>query len=136
MLERMLFDYPELEHHLKNRIEELKYPVVEKDDNVGGGKSNKVSNPIESFVITIDEDKVIHGFRKQQIAIQEALGKLDLGMNKTIKRYYFDNEANNRSARSIAKEYGYSKSEYYRQRDFFYKRILDNLGLPHLAKDI
>ena len=53
----LLQDYPNIPNRIKQREEEIKHPVVPRDDNVGGGKAQfKPGSPVENVVLTLNDD--------------------------------------------------------------------------------
>ncbi|TPR41257.1 hypothetical protein DY123_07135 [Apilactobacillus micheneri] len=137
LVEKMLFDYPKIDGYINKRRNEIKNPFVEdRDENVGGGKSNKITKAIENYVITVDEDKTLQSLKQQKESINEALTVLNPDISMVFKRYYFNNEARYKTLQGLATEYHVSKSLLYKERDMFFKDILKSMDLYYLCKRI
>ncbi|TPR19971.1 hypothetical protein DY138_00610 [Apilactobacillus timberlakei] len=137
MVEKMLFDYPKIDEYVKQRVEEIKNPFDEfKDENVGGGKSNKTTLAVENLVISIDEDKTLNALNKQKSAVESAIKSLEPTFYKIFSRYYFRNEARYKTLQGLAMEYHISKSLLYKERDSLFADILKNMNLYYLCKKI
>ncbi|TPR40423.1 hypothetical protein [Apilactobacillus micheneri] len=135
MVEKMLFDYPKIDEYVKQRIEEIKNPFDEfKDENVGGGKSNKTTLAVENLVISIDEDKALKALKRQKHAITNSITKLSPDVFTVFKKYYFDGQVRNRTLVSLANQYHLSKSVIYRERDLFFADILKQLNLYYYVQ--
>lgn len=88
-IEEILRDYPNLDRYIAQRTEELRYPHREHDENVGGGKSSKISKPQEQMVITIEADKRLAMLEKEQRAIKKCLDNTDGDTRVIINELYF-----------------------------------------------
>ncbi|CAI2675310.1 hypothetical protein AKUG0406_PHAGE200210 (plasmid) [Apilactobacillus kunkeei] len=128
----MLFDYPKIDEYVEKRREEIEHPWIEQDENVGGGKSNKISNPIESMIITIDEDRIIRRLVEQKNAIYNACTHLKPEYLSVIRRYYFYNQASFKTINTIIKELDVPKTSFYRAFAAFKHEIMSNLELEFL----
>lgn len=90
MLEDILRDYPDLPKHIKEREEELKYPVLDKDENVGGGRAeNRMRDPVSKFVITVHDDRWLNRLKEEYRAIDECLDESGDITVKIINELYF-----------------------------------------------
>lgn len=56
-LDELFEDYQTVDHDIRMREFELDYPIPERDDNIGGGRSSFISRPQERIAIKRDEDK-------------------------------------------------------------------------------
>ena len=88
-VEAILRDYPDLETYIKNRKQELMIPHREIDDNVGGGKSSKISKPQEQMIITIDADKRLKVLEREKAAVEKCFFESDTDTQIIIKELYF-----------------------------------------------
>ncbi|MBS4750985.1 DUF722 domain-containing protein [Carnobacteriaceae bacterium zg-ZUI78] len=86
-IEDILRDYPKINQYLKEREEELMYPL-QQDNNVGGSRSTLVDKPTERKVITILEDKQLRQMKRQKEAIEYAFESSDVLTCEMIKLYY------------------------------------------------
>lgn len=132
IINQMLFDYPKIDEYVERRREEIEHPWIEQDENVGGGKSNKISNPIESMIITIDEDRIIRRLVEQKNAIYTACTHLKPEYLSVIRRYYFYNQASFKTINTIIKELDVPKASFYRAFAAFKHEIMSNLELEFL----
>lgn len=128
----MLFDYPKIDDYVKRRREEIEHPWIETDENVGGGKSNKITKPIENMIITIDEDKIIRRLVEQKNAIYNACQNLKPEYLSVIRRYYFYNQARFKTIRGILSEQNIPSMSFYRAFAAFKREIISNLELEFL----
>lgn len=132
LVDKMLFDYPHIDRYVENRREELQYPYTEPDENIGGSKSTKESRPIENFIITIDEDKTLHGLLEQKNAIYKACQNLKPEHFKIIERYYFYNQAKFKTMGALLMEFNVPERTFYRALAAFKHEIISNLELNFL----
>lgn len=87
-IEDLLRDYPRLDKYLKEREEELLYPVQEADANVGGSRSTVVSKTTERKAINLAEDVRLRQLRKQKEAVEYAFECSDVVTCNAIRLYY------------------------------------------------
>lgn len=132
LVDKMLFDYPHIDKYVENRREELQFPYTETDENVGGSKSTKVSKPIENLIITIDEDKTLHGLLEQKNAIYKACQTINPEFLAVIERYYFYNQARFKTMNAIILELNVPRRTFYRALAAFKHEIISNLELNFL----
>lgn len=88
-IEEILRDYPKMDRYIHDRREELMFPIKSEDDNVGGGKSSKISKPQEQMLITIDEDKQLKALEREQRAVKTCLDESDTDTNIIARELYF-----------------------------------------------
>ena len=88
-IEEILRDYPKMDRYIHDRREELMYPIQDDDENVGGGKSSKVSRPQEQLLITIDEDKQLKALEREREAVKISLADSDVDTNVIAEELYF-----------------------------------------------
>lgn len=132
VVDKMLFDYPKIDDYVKERRESLEHPYIEPDENVGGGKGNKISKPIENIIISIDDDKILHGLVKQKNATYLALQKLNPEFLPVIERYYFYNQARFTTMDALIKKFNLPRMSFYRALNGLRHDILNNLSLSYL----
>lgn len=70
------------------RREELMYPYVEEDSNVGGGKANNNQSKVEMGVINILEDEVLQSYERTIERVMNVLQYLDIKEIEIIEAYY------------------------------------------------
>jgi len=90
-IEEILHDYPNMDRYINERRKALMYPTKDDDENVGGGKSSKVSRPQEQMVITIDEDKQLKALEREKRAVEVSLLDSDTDTNIIAREIYFKN---------------------------------------------
>lgn len=88
-IEEILRDYPKMDRYIHDRREELMFPTKSEDENVGGGKSSKVSRPQEQMIITIDEDKELKALEHEKKAVEASLLDSDTDTNIIARELYF-----------------------------------------------
>lgn len=89
MIEEILRDYPNVDKYIEEREQELMYPMQETDENVGGGKGNKISKPQERMVITLESDRRLNQLKKQRDAVEECYINSDEDTQHIISELYF-----------------------------------------------
>ncbi len=72
-IEQTLLDYNEIDKHIKNRVEEITYPVSIPDDNIGGSSAGTISNPTERLAVTIMDDMLISNLKHTKNVVDEVL---------------------------------------------------------------
>lgn len=88
-VEAILKDYPDLKKYIKDRKQELMIPHREVDENVGGGKSSKISKPQEQMMVTIDADKRLKVLEREKSAVERCYFDSDLDTQIIIRELYF-----------------------------------------------
>lgn len=133
-VEDLITDYPKIPRYIEMKKQSIKYPVSKnRDENVGGGKSNIITIPNEQYIIKIDDCEFISHFEHQFTAIYDALDKFDKDFNEVIEEFYF-NENNTKTLAALGFEHGYSTKAIYAERNKLFNAILKNLNLEHLAE--
>lgn len=87
--ENVLRDYPHIDEYIKDRKLELVYPSKELDENVGGGKSSKISRPQETYVVTLDQDMRLRMLERQKNAVTDCYLATDKDTRTIIDELYF-----------------------------------------------
>lgn len=125
-IESILRTYRQYPDWISNRTQEIMYPVVEIDENVGGGRSSQVSNPTEKIVSNLIMDKRLSELYREYNAVNYAF---DSCVNDNVKRiielYYIKRTHN---WKGIAELTNYSEKQCQRLRDKFVKSVADYLG--------
>jgi len=120
-LDRKFAKYNEYNTEIAIRKEELK--LKEADDNIGGGKSNIVSNPVENQIVKEMSDPYIANRVLWKKAIRETLEEQSHEIKKLIENKYWG-EDSWMDWVSFGKKHGYSRNTIYRIR----QRILLAFG--------
>lgn len=121
-------DYPYLDKYIKEREDELMYPVQEPDDNIGGGKGSKISKPQEQMIITLDEDKRLNALRRQQRVIDDCLDDSD-DITKTIARELYFKDHPTYTMTGLSKKLHYSTARLYRIQNKFLNKVAKKLNI-------
>lgn len=130
-LEDILEDYPNLKKYIDNRIDDLKHPVYERDENVGGGRAqNKPRNPTLDMIITIEEDKRLNALERQREAIADCLDKCSKTTEKIIRGYYFGHHRNQSFEGYVVQHFdGVAPRSASRWRQKFMEDLANKLGM-------
>ena len=88
-IEEVLRDYPKLDKYISDRNKELRHPYREPDENIGGGKSSKISKPQEQMLITIEADKRLSMLEQEKKAIDKCLITASDDTKTIISELYF-----------------------------------------------
>lgn len=129
-IEEILRDYPNLEKYIRDRRKELMYPIQDDDENVGGGKSSKVSRPQEQMIITIDEDLRLKALEREKRAVEKVLLGSDSETYMIADRLYFHNSNNDSLDNLINKhEVLCGHTQAFQRRTKLINGIAKELGL-------
>lgn len=128
LVEQLLRDYPDMPKEIKRRRLQLKYPVKEKEENVGGSKSHSDISPQEMFVITLDQDKRLNKLEEEHEIIANIIDKLPEKSKQIIKMYYFDHYTKY-TWRDVAIQVNYSVRNCIDIRDNVVNSIGKRLGI-------
>ena len=112
-LDRKFAQYYQYNKEIAIRKEEMK--MREADENIGGGKSNIMSNPIESQVIKEMSDPYIANRELWKRAIKETLCDQSCEVQELICLKYWG-EDSWMDWVSFGRKHGYSKPSIYRLR--------------------
>lgn len=82
-IEKYWIDHEHNKRQLKFREWELLHPFSETDTNIGGGKSNKISNITEQKAVALAEDKLYQNLKHIVNVIEDLYQELD-NDSKTI----------------------------------------------------
>ncbi|MFT8584975.1 transcriptional regulator [Liquorilactobacillus hordei] len=133
-VEDILRDYPKIDRHIEKREQELRYPIKPTDENIGGGRAqNKRAEPVETMVITIDEDEALNAFKRQRDVIDDCLGEVGSDTETIIKELYFKHYPQftlNGLVENNLLTVG--KQQAYNLRNNFIKDVAKGLGLYDL----
>ena len=90
-VEDILRDYPKLDKYIEQREAELRYPMSQPDDNVGGGKTNYPDHDgLLRTLITIDEDRRINALKRQKDVIEDLLDECSKDTKIIVQELYFN----------------------------------------------
>ncbi|APX73125.1 hypothetical protein BTM29_11425 [Companilactobacillus allii] len=88
-IETILKDYPDMDNYIKKRKEEIMVPHREIDENVGGGKSSKISKPQETMMVTLDADRRLNMLEREKKAVEKCFFESNFETQMIIKELYF-----------------------------------------------
>ncbi|MDT7016163.1 transcriptional regulator [Latilactobacillus curvatus] len=88
-IEGILRDYPNIPDYIKQREQELMYPIQTPDENIGGGRSSTIIKPQERMIITLDEDRRLNALKQQRKLIDDTLDEFGTDTEAIINELYF-----------------------------------------------
>lgn len=88
-IEGILRDYPNIPDYIKQREQELMYPIQTPDENIGGGRSSTITKPQERMIITLDEDRRLNALKRQRNLIDDTLDEFGNDTEVIINELYF-----------------------------------------------
>ncbi|WP_283679937.1 transcriptional regulator [Lentilactobacillus sp. Marseille-Q4993] len=126
----IISDYPETDHYIKEREDELMNQFQEfKDENVGGGRAQfKQNTGVEDMAITLSEDRKLNNLRRHAIAVKKCLDTSDDTTNLIIKELYLQKHQYLTIAGVAAKVY-LSDRAVRERRNRFFESVAKELGL-------
>ena len=127
-IEKQLEDYPKMDEYISQRRLELKYPISQDDENIGGSSSGNVSNPTERMVMTLESDKRLCQLEETKKAIESVLDTLDVNAYMLVELKYWM-KPQTRTWDGIAIKVGYSRRHCFTVRDNIIESIAVKLGL-------
>jgi len=128
--ENVLRDYPNIDNYIRDRKQELTYPSQDVDENVGGGKSSKISRPQERIIITLDEDMRLRMLERQKNAVTNCYLETDEDTRIIIRELYFKKHpAYTISGLSINHKVNVSIATAKRMRTQFLSELSKELGM-------
>lgn len=128
-IEQTLLDYNEIDKHIKNRVEEITYPVSIPDDNIGGSSVGTISNPTERLAVTIMDDMLISNLKHTKHIVDEVLDSLEPKPREVIQLYYIDSPRKY-TWTGVALETNYSEKQCRNIRNVVFDKIAKKLGMP------
>ena len=89
-VEFMLREYPRLASLIKHREEELRYPLSNDDENIGGGRAQfKETDVATQVLIAIDSDPELADLKNRKQTIERCLAEADEDTKIIIEQLYF-----------------------------------------------
>ncbi|AYG16516.1 transcriptional regulator [Latilactobacillus sakei] len=88
-VEGILRDYPKIPSYIKQREQELMYPVQTPDENIGGGRASTITKPQEQMIITLDEDRRLNALKRQRNLVDDTLDEFGNDTEVIINELYF-----------------------------------------------
>lgn len=117
IIERYWMEFDDYKKKLKYREWELLNEHIETDTNIGGGRSNKISNPTERKAIILAEDKLYQKLKDIVKTIEEVYSQLDDDLKTIVDMRYWDTEKNCYEWEEIADRLYMSRNKVLRKRN-------------------
>lgn len=143
---KVLKDYPDIESYIRAREDELMYPHVQADDNIGGGKGNvmtsqfgdygangdangrpSVTSSNEVMAITIADDRRLTNLQREHDIVQRCLDESDDETVTIISELYIRARPV-LTVDGVANKVHLSTSQVRRRRADFFERVRERLG--------
>lgn len=132
----ILKDYPNYEAYRRERELDLRYPAIEPDDNVGGGRTTREHDAkMINYIVSIESDKRLRALERQHKAVQYALYEADNDTRTIIEELYFKERPLYSMAGLVMSgklKNILSERSAYRARNEFIEQVADNLGIKYL----
>lgn len=127
-------DYPKIDKYIEKREQELRYPTVPRDDNVGGGKAQyKYPETTLNTIITIDDDRRINALKHQREVIDDCLDDVGHDTEVIITELYFRNHPRYTLVGLVDNNLlSVGKARAYELRNAFVNECAKRLGLYDL----
>lgn len=133
LLKDILRDYPQLEKRIKQRREEIMHPTFDRDDNIGGGRSNVPSNYLERRIIKMNDDEELQVLIKEKRLIEQCLDEADEETQIIIKEVYMGRTPQYSLSGLIAAEKIYcSQTRAYKLRDDFFNDLARKMRIKYM----
>ncbi|WP_063489734.1 transcriptional regulator, partial [Lactiplantibacillus plantarum] len=120
--------------YIEKREQELRYPTVPRDDNVGGGKAQyKYPETTLNTIITIDDDRRINALKHQREVIDDCLDDVGHDTEVIITELYFRNHPRYTLVGLVDNNLlSVGKARAYELRNAFVNECAKRLGLYDL----
>ncbi len=130
LIEDILRDYPLVDQYIHEREQELMHPVSDSDENIGGGKSGKISKPQEQMVITLEQDRRLNQLMKQRDAVEECFDNSNEDTKHIISELYFRKYPRYQMEGLIKNHIIYcNRSQAFKLRNDFIERVASELKI-------
>ncbi|WDA68330.1 DUF722 domain-containing protein [Lactococcus lactis] len=113
IIENKLYLYKRIDNAIAVRKQELEVKENH-DENIGGGRSNKISKPVEELVMKWQEDPQIQNFNNFRKLVDDMLLELD-DVNRLIFHYRWI-DSNRYTWEEIADKCELKERQVYRKR--------------------
>ncbi|WP_235803396.1 transcriptional regulator [Lacticaseibacillus brantae] len=124
---KVLRDYPNIERYVLDRETELRFPWRESDNNVGGGKSNVMTNTSELMAITIADDRRLTNLERNKKVVERCLGNADEDTVVIINELYIKQHPT-LTIQGVAQKLNLSVPSVKRRRQRFLEDLREELG--------
>ncbi len=112
-LDDRLFNFRDIESRINRRKYELEHNR-KPAENIGGGKANRISRPVEDIVIKWDEDSQLNNMYALKSAAETLVSQLNEEMYEIFAARWLD--VNEPSWEEIAERLYMSRAKIYRKR--------------------
>jgi len=127
-IEKALRDYNWYDETIANIEFSLRNPYTEKDDNIGGGKSdhgNSTENGAIAMADMINSDALIKNIRRNKMVINSAFARTDNDTREIINYLYCD--IDNLTSTELAIKLSVSVRTIERKRTKFFEMLVNKL---------
>ncbi len=128
-IKQILKDYPNIEKHVKERMEELRYPYRPVDVN-SDIKGNAIADNMANLMVTIDQDRRLASLERNKRAVDKALDETDETTKTIINELYIVKRPQYTVEGLVQSEKVFcSRSQVFKLRDKFFNELADELKL-------
>lgn len=124
-LDQLLFGYPTIRTKIAARKQEID-DIPNTDANIGGGRGNRISKPVEDAVVRWSTDIRLQNLYLQQEAIEKTLEEIDDELTKVFWLRWSKGSVN--TWEMIAEKMFVSSKTIYRMRERILEILADHLG--------
>lgn len=132
----LLAEYNDIPQYIEDRENEIKYPVVERDENVGGGRAqNKPGNPTERLVITLTDDKRLNALKKEYEVITECYDNAGPDTQTVVRELCFkdrQHQVYTMQGLYLQGKIHVGPSKGYELRNEFIKKVAQGFGFDNM----
>jgi len=127
-IEQILRDYPDIEEYVHERRQELMQPYdAVPDENIGGGRSNVPSKPLEDMVVSIADDRRLAVLEQNKKVVDECLKMVDDDTVNLITELYFKKHPM-LTIGGVAVQLHSNRATMGRKRTKFFELVKSKLG--------
>lgn len=128
LIKEYLSNYKWLEYEIQNRRLEIIHPLLDRDENIGGGRSNKNTSQTEITAVQLAMDIRIAQLERIKWAIDTVYKELDYTGKQFMELYYF-NKAENLTLKGVALQVSISEPTVKRLNKKVVMRVGELMGL-------
>ena len=128
-IKQILKDYPNIEKHVEERMEELQYPYRPDDVNAGI-KGNAQSDSMTNLMITIEQDRRLTALERNKRVVEDNLNECGKDTETIITELYIKRYPRYRMEGLVENRLiDCGRTKAFQLRDNFFENIADDLGL-------
>lgn len=116
---------------LRNDLKYREWELTENkstDENIGGGKSNRISDTTARKAMILAEDKKYQNLKERVQAIDSVYSSLDTEMREFVEIRYFSDDAAYLDWEDVAVEIGITKSKAFKMRNKLIDETAKKIG--------